>query len=374
MTNTETLYTIALTRLPGLGLMQALDIYKRVGSALTIFEHSNDIKELIPDATPRLCESFKKSQEAIERAKVELDFTEKKKIKCLCYNDNDYPQRLKDCDDAPIVLYYMGNADLNQKRIVSIVGTRQCTQYGKDILRKFCAELKSYCPDALIISGLAYGIDICSHREALKNGYETVGVLAHGFQTIYPSVHRDTAIQMLGQGGLLTEYMSDIGPDKPHFVARNRIVAGISDATIVVESASHGGSLITAGLAQDYNRDVFTFPGNVNAQFSAGCNNLIRDNKASLITKAEDFVHAMTWDDESVKNEMQAQGIERNLFLQFTEEEQAIVNLLKKEDNQQLNLLAIKSGLPISRITAIMFELEMKGCVKLLPGGIYHLF
>lgn len=374
MTAEETLYTIALTRVPGLGLIQALDIYKRVGSAQKIFEHNNDIQELIPDATPRLCESMRKAQEAVERAKVELEFANKKQIRCLCYNDENYPQRLKDCDDAPLVLFYMGNADLNQKHIVSIVGTRQCTQYGKDILRNFCADMKYYCPQTLIVSGLAYGIDVCAHKEALKNGYETVGVLAHGFQTLYPPIHRDTALAMLKQGGLVTEYMSDLGPDKPHFVARNRIVAGMSDATIVVESASHGGSLITANLAMDYHRDVFTFPGNVNAEFSVGCNNLIRDNIASLITNAEDFIHAMKWDDERVKNEIKSQGIERSFFTQFTDEEQIIINILLEEDNQQLNLLAIKSGLPISKITAIMFELEMKGCVKLLPGGIYHLY
>ena len=199
-------------------------------------------------------------------------------------NDERYPQRLKDCDDAPLMLFYKGNANLNQQRVINIVGTRHCTIYGQDIIRRFTADMKSLCPDTIIISGLAYGVDINAHRQALTNGMETVGVLAHGLDYLYPTAHRETATEMLRQGGLATEFMTGTNADKMNFVRRNRIVAGLADATIVVESASKGGSLITANLASDYNRDVFAFPGNVGAPYSMGTNNLIRDNKATPVS------------------------------------------------------------------------------------------
>ena len=373
MVMNETLYTMALTRLSGIGLMPVLELYKRVGSAQTIFEHKDDIRQIVPDAANRLVESLRYSNEAIEKAKREQEFAVKHNIQCLCFNDEAYPQRLRQCDDAPIILFYKGNAHLNQKKIISIVGTRHCTQYGKDLVGKFLSSLTCYCPDVLVVSGLAYGIDIASHRAALKNGYDTIGVLAHGLDQIYPSSHRDTAIEMLSHGGLLTEYMSQTNADKQNFVARNRIVAGISDATIVIESAARGGSLITASIAQGYHRDVFAFPGNVFSESSAGCNNLIRDNAAALINNAEDFIHAMKWDDEQIRNQRQTLGIERTMFPEFTEEEQIIVNILSKQNDQQLNTLSVTSNLSISKITAILFELEMKGVVKLLAGGVYHL-
>ena len=372
MTVEETLYTMALTRLSGVSATAVLELYKRVGSAQRIFEHKNDLRELIPDVNERFVVALRNSNDALNRAKYELEFAVKKQVQCLAYNDEAYPQRLHEAADAPLMLYYCGNADLNQKKILSIVGTRQCTQYGKDILRNFLANLKTYCPQALVVSGLAYGIDICSHREALKNGFETVGVLAHGLDSIYPAVHRDTAVEMVGQGGLLTEYMSETKSDKPHFVARNRIVAGMSDATIVVESAARGGSLITASIAQGYSRDVFAFPGNVHQEYSVGCNNLIRDNGAALITSAEDFIHAMKWDDEQQRDKKLSMGIERSLFVQFSDDEQTIVDVLTKENDQQINVLAVKAGMPMNKLTATLFELEMKGVLKMLPGGVYH--
>ena len=222
------------------------------------------------------------------------------------------------------------------------------------------------------MSGLAYGIDINAHRQALDNGFETVAVLAHGLDTLYPHAHRDTAKQMLNQGGLLTEYATHTNADKQNFVRRNRIVAGMSDACIVVESASHGGALITARLATEYNRDVFAFPGAVGAAYSEGCNNLIRDNKAALITSAFDFVNAMGWQDNML-NRARNEGIERQLFPELSSEEQQIVTVLQRENDLQINLLTLKTNLPIARLTALLFTLEMKGVVKALPGGSYHL-
>ena len=229
------------------------------------------------------------------------------------------------------------------------------------------------CPSALIVSGLAYGVDICAHRQALQNGYETVAVLAHGLDEIYPSSHRDTAKQMLTQGGLLTEYMSETNADKMNFVKRNRIVAGMSDATILVESAARGGGLITSRIAMDYNRGVFAFPGAVGATYSEGCNQLIRDNGASLITSAEDFVKAMGWQTDALLQQAQTDGIERHLFPNLSDEEQRIVKVLDEMGDFQLNQLSVKTNIPIGQLTAVLFQLEMKGVVRPLAGGTYHL-
>jgi DNA processing protein len=257
--------------------------------------------------------------------------------------------------------------------VISIVGTRQCTQYGQDLIRRFVADLRRHCPEVLIVSGLAYGVDICAHRESLQNGYPTIGVLAHGLDQIYPYRHRDTAAQMLDHGGLLTEFMSQTNADKPNFVRRNRIVAGMSDCCIVVESAAKGGGLITAEIAQSYNRAVFAFPGAVGMPYSEGCNNLIRDNVAALITGADDFVKAMGWQDETVRKRVLADGIERNLFPDLSQEEQKIVSTLQAVNDLQLSVLSVKTAIPIGQLTAILFQMEMKGVVKPLAGGMYHL-
>lgn len=369
----ETLYAIALTRISYFNIATCLQLYRKLGSATAIMENRNNIKDVISDASPILVHALSDVSEALHRAEAELEFDNVHAIRPLTMACDDYPERLRDCDDAPIVLFYRGNADLNQRRIVSIVGTRHCTAYGQDILTKFCQDLKELCPDVLIVSGLAYGVDICAHRNALRNSFDTIGVLAHGLDMLYPSAHRDTAKDMLSHGGLLTEFLTNTNPDKMNFVRRNRIVAGISDATIVVESAARGGSLITADIAQSYARDVFTFPGNVNSTYSEGCNNLIKDNKAALITCAEDFVKAMGWEQDNKVKEARAKGIERQLFPELTAEETRIVELLQRNNDLQLNIIAVQTGLPIGNISALLFSLELKGVIKLYAGGVYHL-
>ena len=369
----DVIHAITLTRIGFYNMAGMLDLLRRAGSATAIMEHSADIRQLVPDASPRLVEAFRNSGDAAHRAEVEYAWAMEHGVRVLCYGSSDYPQRLNDCPDAPLVLYYKGNADLNQRRIVSVVGTRHCTAYGQDIINNFCRSLKELCPDVLIVSGLAYGVDFCAHRNALKNGFDTVGVLAHGLDMLYPSAHRDTAKEMLSHGGLLTEFFTNTNPDKMNFVRRNRIVAGISDATIVVESAARGGSLITADIAQSYARDVFTFPGNVNSPYSEGCNKLIRDNKAALITCAEDFVNAMGWEQDNKVKAARAKGIERQLFPELTAEETRIVELLQKNNDLQLNIIAVQTGLPIGSISALLFSLELKGVIKLYAGGVYHL-
>ena len=371
--NEEIFYAMALTRLTNFNFQQALELYKAVGSAQGIYEHRNEIGDVVKDASPRLREALKDWSEAMKRAEFEQKFMQEHQIRALTPLDDDYPQRLCECSDAPLVIYFRGNADLNQSKIVSIVGTRQCTQYGKDLIHRFINDLHRMCPQVLVVSGLAYGVDICAHREALNNGYETVAVLAHGLDQIYPYRHRDTAVQMLSHGGLLTEFMSQTNADKQNFVRRNRIVAGMADSTIVIESAAKGGGLITADIAQSYDRAVFAFPGAVGMPYSEGCNHLIRDNGAGLITCAEDFVKAMGWQDEALRQQAQVEGIERTLFPDLSPEESSIVSLLQQTNDLQLNILSVKTGIPIGQLTALLFQLEMKGVVKPLAGGMYHL-
>ena len=373
MNEQQIYYSIALTRMTGFNFQTALILYQQLGDGQAVYEHRNDIKDLLPDCSPRLVEALKHWDEALGRAAQEMEFISKNNIQVLCHGDEHYPTRLMDCADAPIVLYYMGKDCLNQQRVINMVGTRRCTTYGQDLVRRFVADLHQLCPQVLIVSGLAYGIDICAHRHALSCGFDTVGVLAHGLDELYPPSHRDTAKRMLTQGGLLTEYMSETRADKVNFVRRNRIVAGASDATILVESAAKGGGLITARIAQDYGRAVFAFPGAVGVATSEGCNNLIRDNGAALITSAEDFANAMGWMDEALLAQAKSEGIERSLFPELNEEEQAVVQVLDQKGDLQQNMLAVKTNIPIGRLTAILFQLEMKGVVKPLAGGNYHL-
>lgn len=369
----EPLYAMALTRISNFNFATALALYRQLGSACAIYEHRNDIGDMVEGCTPRLINALMDWDEPLKRAHVEMEFAQRHGIRVLTLDSDDYPERLKECTDAPIVLYYKGNADLNAARAVSIVGTRHCTTYGQDLTRRLIDGLHQWCPDTLVVSGLAYGIDVCAHRQALQHGCKTVGVLAHGLDQIYPAAHRDTAREMLTQGGLLTEFMSGTNADKANFVRRNRIVAGMTDATVVVESAAKGGALITAGIARSYCRDVFCFPGAVGAPYSEGCNNLIRDNGAALITSADDMVKAMGWDTDAILAKAKQAGIERRLFPDLSPDEQRIVDLLHKSNDLQTNIITARTGLPVNRVTALLFQLEMKGVVRPLAGGMYHL-
>ncbi len=367
--NEEIYYTIALTRMTGFNAAIALQLYQSMGSAQAVYEHRNEIGDAVANTTPRLRQAMRNWDEALHRAAAEMEFITKNHIRALTFNDADYPQRLRSCSDAPILLYYKGNADLNQKYILNLVGTRHCTSYGQDLVHHFIEDLRQACPQVLVVSGLAYGIDICAHRQALQQGYETVGVLAHGLDQIYPPRHRDTAVEMVKHGGLLTEYMSQTEALPNNFRQRNRIVAGISDSTILVESAYKGGGLITCRIAQEYGRDVFAFPGAVGMPYSEGCNHMIRNNTAALITSAKDFIEAMGWQTSQKKPE----AVERQLFPDLSAEEQLVVSLLQQTNDLQLNIISVKTNLPIGQLTALLFQLEMKGVVKPLAGGTYHL-
>lgn len=370
----ETFCAMALAKLGYYNLAAVHHLYQMMGSATEVVAHSKDITDVMPDASPRLKEMLRDTDVMLRRAEEEMEFVNKYQVRVLHIGHPDYPQRLRECDDAPLVLYYRGTADLNPSRVINIVGTRRCTPYGEDLIRRFITDLRQWCPQVLVVSGLAYGVDICAHRQALEQGFETVGVLAHGLDDLYPSRHRATAKQMTGQGGLLTEFMTHTNADKVNFVRRNRIVAGMSDACILVESAAHGGGLITADISRGYSRDVFAFPGRVGDTYSEGCNNLIRDNGAMLITGAHDFVRQMGWENDAILTTAHQQGIERQLFPDFSPDEQAVVDTLQKNNDLQVNMLATQSGVPLSRLTSVLFELEMKGVVRTLAGGIYHLF
>ena len=369
----EQLYSIALTRIPGLGLIGIHKLVDALGSATAVFRNRKDLCELVPGISPKQIKALD-CPEAFRRAEEELLFTETNRIRCLTLTDEDYPSRLRECDDAPLVLYYRGNAALNALKIINIVGPRHATAYGQDICIRFLEELAAMLPEVLVVSGLAYGIDIHAHRAALANHLNTIGVLAHGLDRIYPSAHRKTAIEMLEQGGLITEFMSGTNPARQHFVRRNRIVAGMSDATIVVESADKGGALITAGVAGSYHRDCFAFPGRINDEFSAGCNQLIKSNQAALILSAKDFVETMGWSEDKEKKGTSTTHRQRVQKPDLSEEEEKVVGLLKsRPDGLQINTLVVDTNIPVNRMSALLFELEMKGVLRVLAGGVYRL-
>ena len=364
----EQLSILALTKVQGLKAAHICSILAATDNVADLFASPDAVYDILPGATPALVAALS-DKDNMERAKREVEFAVQKGIRITTMKDDGYPCRLKECDDAPAVIYTLGNMELNAPRVVSIVGTRRATEYGKDMCSAFVADLARLLPDTLIVSGLAYGIDVCAHRAALKAGLPTIGVLAHGLDRIYPSAHRNIAKDMLANGGVLTEFMSGTEPFKQNFLQRNRIVAGIADATLVVESPSYGGSLVTASIAQSYMRDCFAFPGRVNDQYSVGCNELILHNKAALITSAYDFVEAMNWG-AAVRSNTPRQA---ELFPELSPMEQAVLDLLRENsDGMQLNSIVIALDEPVNRIMPILFELEMKNLVRTQAGGSYR--
>lgn len=366
---------IALTLLRGLTQAQCVELLRRVDEPQCLFDDTvavlDAIDELVPTARLRLQRLFAEhGDEALRRAVDELDFCHRHSIRPLALGTADYPRRLAECPDAPAVLYYRGTADLDARHVVAVVGTRRITPYGKVHCERFCAELAAALPDALVVSGLAYGVDIHAHRAALDHHLDTVGVLAHGLDSIYPPMHRETARQMLTHGGLLTEYMAGVRPFAGNFVRRNRIVAGLADVTLVVESAEKGGALITAHLAADYNRTVCAFPGRTDDEFSRGCLHLIRDRRAELITDAADLMGLMNWE---TKNETPTVQLE--LFDGDSPEQSSLIRALRAagSEGETAERLCIITNLPLSQVNAALFDLQMSSAVTLLAGGRYRL-
>lgn len=364
---TELFYQVALTCIPQIGDVTAKKLITHFGTASAIFSARRRELERIPEIGSVRAAAIKEFND-FERVAQEIRFIEKYRIQPLFYTDPGYPQRLHHCVDSPLLLYFKGNADLNAARIVNIIGTRRPTRYGSEICEEITAGLAPH--GITVISGLAYGIDIIAHQSCLQHNICTVAVLAHGLDRIYPAAHKPIATAMLEHGGLLTEFMSSTMPDKQNFPKRNRIVAGICDATIVIESGLKGGSLITAQIANSYGRDVMAVPGRTVDPFSAGCNDLIKTHRAALITGADDILALMNWQPVTKRKTVAQQ---QSLFLALSEEEQQVVSLFSEETEQHIDDLLRKCLLPGRQLTNVLLQLEMYNIVQSMPGQRYKL-
>lgn len=362
----QLLYQIALTLIPNIGAVQAKILLEQYGDAESIFKAKlKDLEKLEGIGTVRA--KWIKTFEDFSLAEAEIAFIEKYKITPLFILDDNYPQRLLHCYDAPTVLYYRGSADLNNAKVISIIGTRSNTDYGKQFTDELIAALQPL--HVLVVSGLAYGIDAIAHKAAVQENLSTVGVLAHGLDTIYPATHKKLAKEMLlHNGGLLTEFISNTKPGKHNFPRRNRIVAGMADCTVVIETAAKGGSMITAELANGYNRDVFALPGKVFDNKSEGCNQLIKNNKAILLTDAAQLMDVMGWVDRKVTPKPQ-----KELFITLTPDEKLIVDILKQQETTHIDEVFLKSGLNSSLVASAMLSLELQQVIISLPGKMYRL-
>lgn len=360
MEKDELYYRMALSQVVGIGPKKHKFLISTVGSAQQVFATSLKQLKAIQGISDSNADAIKLYSDfaAIDR---EYKFIENNNIKVLCYDDKAYPQKLTNCIDSPIILYYKGNGDLNNKRAVSIIGTRSFTEYGRKITEELVEQLKSY--DVSVYSGLAYGIDVISHKACVKNQIPTFGVVAHGLGSIYPPVHASIADEMLEHGGLLSEYFSQEKAEKGNFPTRNRIVAGISDATIVVETDIKGGSMITSEIAYSYNKDLFCFPGRTIDSKSAGCNFLIKSLKAQMITNVEDIAISLGWN--ASKNTKTPQ---RQLFIELTPDEEAIIEVLSEKGQIHIDEFYTKTSLNSSQLASAMLSLEMQNLINVLPG------
>ena len=357
-------HKIALTLIKNIGSRQARKLLLAFEDAESIFIAKKEALLKIEGIGEKIAASIL-TTDALTKAQKQLAFINKHKIEVLFYTDANYPKRLRNCYDAPMVLYFKGKVDFNQKRVVSIVGTRNATHYGKELCKQLVAYLKGY--DVLIISGLAYGIDITAHKESVVQHIATVGVLGHGLDRIYPQAHTDIARNMLEHGGLLTEFLPETNPDKENFPKRNRIIAGLCDVLVVIEASNKGGALITADIANSYARDVYTFPGRTTDQYSEGCNFLIKTNRAGLINHPKDLIYYLAWDEGPKKAEVQIQ-----LPLNLNELELQVVDELKNKA-MDVDELSNKTKLSQSKLAMTLLTLEMQGIVINLPGKQYQL-
>jgi len=358
-------YQIALTLLPGIGDISGKKFVEYCGSARAIFDETRKSLEKITGMREASIEAICKPKEYLKRADEEIVFMEKNDIRPLFFQDSDYPRRLLHCDDSPLMLYYKGKANLNAQRVVAIVGTRNITEYGKENCNQLVEDLKA--DNVLIVSGLAYGVDTCAHKASVKQGIPTVGVMGSGMQQIYPAPNKKLASDMVEQGGgVLTECMSGTQPERENFPRRNRIIAGMADAVVVIESALKGGSLITADIANSYNRDVFAYPGRVMDLYSQGCNYLIRTNRAHLMESVLNLRYVMRWDTEKKVEKQTA------FFREYTDEEKKIMDCFGDNAVIALDDIIVKTELPTTKIAALLLGLEFDGILMALPGKRYQ--
>ncbi len=366
MQNNELIYYLALQATDGIGDINAKKLIAHCGSAEAVFLEKTSVLQKIQGVSYKIVNGLK-NKNLFKNAEKELEFIQKNNINTFTFLDDAYPEKLKHCIDGPILFFQKGKIKLQDQKIISIVGTRQITNYGKAFLEEFINNLKKY--DPIIVSGLAYGIDIYAHRKAIKNNLQTIAVLAHGLDRVYPKIHTKEATKILENGGLITDFWSNTNPDRENFVKRNRIVAGLSEATIVVESAAKGGSLITADIANSYNRDVFAVPGRISDQFSIGCNQLIKSNKAAIITSVKDLEYVLNWE---LSEDKKPKTIQKQLFVELTDNEQVVYNYLLKEGKRSLDIIALHCKYPIQKTASLLFNLEMKGMTKPLPGKLFE--
>lgn len=362
--HSELLYQLALTLVPNIGDVQSKILVQHFGEASAIFKAKKSHLEKIEGLGEIRAASIKQFSD-FHLAEAEIKFIEKYKIRTFFLTDEAYPKRLLNCYDSPTLLFYKGEADLNASRIIAIVGTRSNTDYGKSFTEKLVKDLAHH--NILVVSGLAYGVDAIAHKAAVKHGVPTVGVVGHGLNKIYPAQNAELAKEMITEGGgILTEFFHDTKPDKHNFPLRNRIVAGMSDATIIVESTTKGGSLITAKLADGYNRDVFAVPGRTTDKTSGGCNHLIKYNKAILLTDADELLDVMGWKEKKVNPKKQ-----RELFIELSADEKKIVELLQKNSMLHIDEINSNSGLSSSAAAAAILNLELQGILQSQPGKMY---
>jgi DNA processing protein len=357
-------YKIALNLIEGVGFKTAKKLFSKFGDAKNIFSQKKKEFEEIEGISKKAVANILK-KETFERAEKEVRFIEKHKIETLFYKDTRYPKRLKQCEDAPVLLFSKGKVDYNNQKVISIVGTRKPSVYGKKITIDLIDALKQY--QLLIVSGLAYGIDVMAHKHSIKCNLATVGVLAHGLDKIYPTEHRPVALEMIENGSLLTEFISETVPNRENFPKRNRIVAGMADATIIIESGAKGGSMITAHLAAGYNRDVYAVPGRIDDVKSEGCNKLIKTNIAALIQSAGDIEYLMNWQTDEKKKNIQPQ-----LFVDLSKEEEKVIAVLKEKGKISIDEICILANMPMSKVSVLLLTLEMNGLIRPLPGKVFE--
>ena len=357
-------YKIGIGLIPGVGDILAKKLISWCGGVEAVFSEKKTALLKIPNVGETLAASITNS-DVMAKAKKEVEFIAKHGINYSFYLDDDYPYRLKNCQDAPVIFYYKGKVDFDNQKTISVVGTRMATQYGKEFCNKLLDDLQSRSHNPLIVSGLAYGIDICAHKAALRNGLPTVAVLGHGLAQLYPAVHKPVAREIIDNGALMTEFLSDSTIEKNNFVRRNRLIAGLTDLTIVVESNTKGGALITAEIANSYNRDVFACPGRVTDNYSSGCNKLIKTNKAHLLQSVEDIEYIMGWDNEPKTTPT------RELFPVVSPEEEAVLRLLRESNECTVDELSFKLKMLVSKVSILLLNLELAGLVITLPGKVY---
>ncbi|MBN2212989.1 MAG: DNA-processing protein DprA [Bacteroidales bacterium] len=366
MTYSDSLrYQIGVSLIPKIGPVLARRLIEFYGNPEGVFREKQPGLMKVPGFGAKLCGQLRK-KEVLEQADREVEYIIKNNIRPVFLLDENYPGRLKQCEDAPVIFYLKGNANPERQKVLSIVGTRKASEYGKELCDKLIGGLAENHTDILIISGLAYGIDVCAHKAALKYQLDTVAVLGHGLSVVYPAAHKSIAEQICSQGALLTEFTSTEIPDAPNFVRRNRIIAGLADATVVVESGEKGGALITADIANSYNRDVFAFPGRVSDKYSAGCNRLIKANKAALIEDSGDLEYLMGWQEKQ-----KPAATQKKMFVDLDDEEKKIMALLEESDELTIDKISVQCHLPVSRISWLLINLEFNGLVKCLPGKVY---